>query len=263
VSTIAFFFIKLQQLVRVANQNILGYAESPSSFSPENMNILRTRNPLFEAHRVTVHTLLVALFAVLMSACVSAQEAPGEITAELLLPDDGQNFASAFFIGSNSAQTFTATVPGVISTIELPVHREPAGMPTDPLVIELWDVDENGEPDYDAAVIARRVLQPEDLPTDVFTLELTSIDFLDAGVFMDTGDQLAIVASSLTDGFPHWYYWTARGIFGKDLFSGGSFYFDGATGMWFTNPGDDGGFRVRVLANAIFSDGFESSSPFR
>ncbi len=170
------------------------------------------------------------------------------VIAENVLPDDGQNFAARIMETSTYAQTFTASAGGTLSTVELPLAAPLSGNRVDPLLIHIWGVDANGEPDM-SNVLATRKLYQEDLLTDVYTLDFVSIDFLDANVELTQGEQYSIGASSLTGTAPNWYLWTSRGVFGDDLYSGGQLYFNQGLlgGPWFTNAPDDAQFRVSVV----------------
>jgi len=154
------------------------------------------------------------------------------------------NFGAAVNQNIWRAQTFTPSVSGLLTTIELQIGHGTGGNPTDDLTIELVQLDTNGLPDQ-GNVLATRVLNESDVPDNSFPVTFTSIDFSADGINLTAGQQLGIVASSLTGSTPNWYVWsTSR----TDDYAGGSTAFRAPiTGSWdFPTTSVDSGFRVFV-----------------
>lgn len=151
-------------------------------------------------------------------------------------------------LGRLAAQTFTSTAAGAITTVELPIwHWAGEGFPPSAdLTVEIWGVNGLGEPDS-GNILGSRTLTPGEIPGEIFTVSLTSIDFSADAINLAVGDELAIVAISATTGVLAEYGWS--GDFDGNPYGGGAQFLNDDDAGWIqpnTQTGDLA-FRVNVV----------------
>jgi hypothetical protein len=165
-----------------------------------------------------------------------AQSVRAEVGSVEVLDQDNRNAAGSREISPRStcAQTFTAGVTGQLSRTVIQIYKKSVG--GYPINLALCRT-LNGQPDQ-TQTLGRFALQAADIPYTPFDPNVTptSISWAAAGIDVEAGDQLALIAQS-DEAQSTGYWWRISGQGSDEYGYGEAWRYDAEFSRWLLTSG--------------------------